>query len=101
MEQKELAHAEQTPDHSDPEGRTHQTAYGEEDSPVDDAFIIPEKFLEQDNLRRSLMATARSLKKQKQRLKAAQDTLNRRWNKVLDTEGKKRRRSPRKELPKM
>ena len=32
------------------------------------------------------MATARSLKKQKQRLKAAQDTLNRRWNKVLDTE---------------
>ena len=32
------------------------------------------------------MATARSLKKQKQRLKAAQETLNRRWNKVLDTE---------------
>ena len=30
----------------------------------------------------------RSLKKQKQRLKAAHDTLNRRWNKVLDTEGK-------------
>ena len=34
------------------------------------------------------MAPARSLKKQKQRLKAAQDTLNRRWNKVLDTEEK-------------
>ena len=34
------------------------------------------------------MATARSLKKQKQRLKAAQETLNRRWNKVLDTEEK-------------
>ena len=32
------------------------------------------------------MATARSLKKQKQWLKAAQETLNRRWNKVLDTE---------------
>ena len=32
------------------------------------------------------MATARSLKKQKQRLKAVQETLNRRWNKVLDTE---------------
>ena len=30
----------------------------------------------------------RSLKKKKQRLKAAQDTLNRRWNKVLDTEEK-------------
>ena len=34
------------------------------------------------------MATARSLKKHKQRLKAAQETLNRRWNKVLDTEEK-------------
>ena len=44
--------------------------------------------MEQHNLRRRLMATARSLKKQKQRLKAAQDTLNRRWNKVLDIEGK-------------
>ena len=28
------------------------------------------------------------MKKQKQRLKTAQDTLNQRWNKVLDTEGK-------------
>ena len=76
MEQDEPGHAkhspEQTPDHSDPEGRTHQPASGEEDSPDDDAFIIPEKRLEQDNLRRRLMATARSLKKQKQRLKAMQ-----------------------------
>ena len=92
MEQDEPGHAEhspeQTPDHSDPEGRTHQTASGEEDSPVDDAFIIPEKCLKQENLHTRLMATARSLKKQKQRLKAAQDTLNRRWNKVLDTEEK-------------
>ena len=88
MDQEETGHAEQTPNHSDPEGRTHQTASGEENSLVDDAFIIPEKPLEQDNLRRRLMAMARSLKKQKQRLKAAQDTLNRRWNKVLDTEGK-------------
>jgi len=44
--------------------------------------------VKQDNLRRKLLATARSLKKQKQRLKTVQDTLNRRWNKVLDTEGK-------------
>ena len=34
------------------------------------------------------MATARGLKEQKQRLKAVQDTLNCRWNKVLDTEEK-------------
>ena len=44
--------------------------------------------MERDNVHRRLMATVRSLKKQKQRLKAAQETLNRRWNKVLDTEEK-------------
>ena len=44
--------------------------------------------MEQENLHRRLIATARSLKKQKQRLKAAQNTLNSRWNKVLDTEEK-------------
>ena len=88
MEQGEQDHAEQTPDHNYPEGRTHQTAHGGEDSPVDDAFIILEKRLEQDNLGRGLMATARSLKKQKQRLKATQATLNRRWKQVLDTKEK-------------
>ena len=89
MEQDKPGHAEhspeQTPDHNS-EGRTHHATSKEENSPVDEAFIIPE---EQDNLRRKLLATARSLKKQKQRLKAAQDMLNRRWNKVLDTEGKR------------
>ena len=53
MEQDKPGHAEynpeHTPDHSDPEGRTHHTTSKEEDSPVDDAFIIPEKRLEQDN----------------------------------------------------
>ena len=92
MEQDEPGHAEhiseQTPDHNDPEGRINQTAPRQEHSPDDDAFIIPETRLEQDNLHRRLMATARSLKKQKQRLKAAQEALNRRWNKVLDTEEK-------------
>ena len=47
MEQDEPGHAEpsseQTPDHNDPEGRVHQTAPGQEHSPDDDAFIIPEK----------------------------------------------------------
>ena len=89
MEQDEPGHdehsSEQTPDHNDLEGRTHQTAPGQEHSPDDDAFTIPETRLERDNLHRKLMATARILKKQKQKLKAAQDTLNRRWNKVLDT----------------
>ena len=44
--------------------------------------------MEQENLRRRLIATARSLKKQKQRLKAARNSLNSRWNKVLDTKEK-------------
>ena len=42
--------------------------------------------MERENLHRKLMATTRNLKRQKQRLKATQETLNRRWNKVLDTE---------------
>ena len=91
MEQDELGHTkhspEQKPNHGDPKGKTHQAASREEDFPDDDAFI-PEKHLEQENLHRRLMATARSLKKHKQRLKVAQDTLNRRWNKVLDTKEK-------------
>ena len=39
----------------------------------------------QEDLHRRLIATTRSLKKLKLRLKAAQNTLNSRWNKVLDT----------------
>ena len=38
--------------------------------------------MEQENLRRRLIATARSLKKQKQRLKVAQNMVNSKWNKV-------------------
>ena len=89
MEQDEPGHAKpsskQIPDHTDPAGRA-ETAPGQEHSPEDDAFINPEERVERENLHRKLIATARSLKKQKQRLKAAQETLNRRWNKVLDTE---------------
>ena len=92
MEQDEPGDDERSPeptsDDANPEGKIHQPVSGEENSPDDDALIIPEKLLEQENLHRRLIATARSLKKQKQRLKAVQDTLNRRWNKVLDTEEK-------------
>ena len=81
MEQDEPGDGEHSPgplsDHSDGGDKTHKPA-----------FIIPEKHLEQEDLRKRLIATARSLKKQKQRLKAAQDTFNRRWNKVLDPEEK-------------
>src|SRR3954469_11620553 len=74
--------------HVDAEDKTHQPLSREENSPDDDAHVIPKRHLEQENLRRRLIATARSLKKQKQRLKAAQNTLNSRWNKVLDTKEK-------------
>ena len=57
-------------------------------SPDGDAHIIPERHLEQENLHKRLIEIARSLKKQKQRLKTAQNTLNNKWNKVLDTEEK-------------
>ena len=44
--------------------------------------------MEQENLHKRLIETAWSLKKQKQRLKTMQNTLNSRWNKVLDMEEK-------------
>ena len=75
-------------DNGDAEGKDNQPVSGEENSPDDDAHIISERRLEQEDLHRRLIATARSLKKQKQRLKATQETVNRRWNKVLDTEEK-------------
>ena len=75
MEQGEPGDGENSPeptsDNADPEGKIQQPVFGEENSPDDDALIIPERHLEQENLHRRLMATARSLKKQKQRLKAA------------------------------
>ena len=74
MEQDEPGDGEHSPelmsDHGDAEGKTHQPISGEENSPDDDALIIPEKHLEQENLNRRLIFSARRLKKQKQRLKA-------------------------------
>ena len=53
-------------EHGDAKDKPHQTPSGEENSPDEDAHIIPETHLEQENLRRRLIATTRSLKKQKQ-----------------------------------
>ena len=57
--------------HSDAKDTNYQPVPIEEISLDDDAFIIPEKQLEQEHLHQRLIATARSLKKQKQGLKAA------------------------------
>ena len=75
-------------EHGDAADKPHQPPSGEENSPDEDAHIIPETHLVQENLRRRLIATARNLKKQKQRLKATQNTLNSKWNKVIDNEEK-------------
>lgn len=74
--------------HSDAEDSNYQPVSKEESSRGDDAFIVPEEQLEQEHLHQRLISSARSLKKHKQRLKAAQDTLNDKWNAVLDTEEK-------------
>ena len=52
-----------TSEHDDAKDKPHQTPSGEENSPGEDAHIIPETHLEQKNLRRRLIATTRSLKK--------------------------------------
>ena len=64
---------ESLPDHGYTENQTEQTN-SVKDKSTDD--ITPDRHLEQQNARQRLVATVRSLKKQKQRLKAAQDTPN-------------------------
>ena len=70
-------------DHSNAEDSNYQPVFEEEISLGDDEFVVPEEPLERECLHQRLIATAKSLKKHKQRLKAAQDTLNDRWNEVL------------------
>ena len=52
----------------------------------DEDFIMPEEPLEQERFKRWLIATARSLKKKYQQLRADQDLLNDRWTEVLAVE---------------
>ena len=77
-----LEQGEPSPDHGNTENQTEQPDSVKDNSPVD---ITPDRHPEQQNARQRIVATARSLKKQKQRLKAAQDTLRIRWSKVLNT----------------
>ena len=72
-------------DHGNMENQIEQPVSGEDNSADD---ITPDRHPEQQNTHQRLAATARSLKKQKQRLKAAQDTLRIRWSEVLNTSAK-------------
>ena len=52
----------------------------------DDEFGVPEDPVEQERFKRRLMATASSLKKTQQQLRADQDLLADRWTEVLAAE---------------
>ena len=65
----------------------------------DDEFVMPEDPVEQEHFQRRLMATARSLKKKQQQLRADQDLLVDRWTEVLAAEEHKLER-PSKSYPK-
>ena len=52
----------------------------------DDEFVMPEDPVEQERFQRRLMATANSLKKKQQQLRADQDLLADRWTEVLAAE---------------
>ena len=85
------------PDHDNKKNQTEQPDSVKDNSPDD---ITPDRHSEQQNARQRLVATVRSLKKQKQRLKAAQDTLRIRWSKVLNTAVKYGGNRPTKSYPK-
>ena len=80
-----LEQGEPLPDHGNMENQAEQPNPVEDNSPDD---ITPDRRPEQQNAHQRLVATARSLKKQKQRLKAAQDTLKIKWSEVLNTAAK-------------
>ena len=72
---------------------------GDEASLDDDEFVVPEDPVEQEHFKRRLMATANSLKKKQQQLRADQDLLADRWTEVLAAEEYKLER-PSKNYPK-
>ena len=88
-EQDDREEGEYSPRHAnkeDAEDNNYMPESEEEVSLGDEDFIVPKEPLDQERFKRQLIATARSLKKKQQQLKAEQDTLNERWTKVLATE---------------
>ena len=59
---------------------------GDEASLGDDEFVVPKDPVEQERFKRRLIATANSLKKKQQQLRADQDLLADRWTEVLTAE---------------
>ena len=67
-----LEQGEPSPDHGNTENQTEQPDSVKDNSPDD---ITPDRHPEQQNTHQRLVATTRSLKEHKQRVKVAQDTL--------------------------
>ena len=88
---------EPLPDNDNPDNQTEQTNSIKDNGPDD---ITPNRHPEQQNARKRLVATMRNLKKQKQRLKAAQDTLQIRCSKILNTAARYGDNHPSKSYPK-
>ena len=65
--------------------QTEHPVPGENNSPDD---RTPDRLMEQKNLHKRLVATVRSLKKQKWKLKIAEDALSIRWSKLRNTADK-------------
>ena len=84
-------------DYGNPDNQTEQRNPINDNGPDD---ITPDRHSEQQNARKRLVATARSLKKQKRRLKAAQNTLQFRWSKILNTVARYGDNRPSKSYPK-
>ena len=76
---------EQPSEHGNLDKQTEHPVPGENNS-LDD--LTPDRLMEQKNLYEGLVATARSLKKQKRKLKTAEDALRIRWSKVRNTADK-------------
>src|SRR3954466_1279905 len=89
IEQDEPADDERIPEQPSEQGNTGRE--DEQSSPghnrtLDDT--TPDKIMEQKNLQERLVATARSLKKQKRKLNMVEDALKTRWSKVIKTADK-------------
>src|SRR4051812_9863659 len=89
VEQDEPADDERIPEQPPEQGNTGKedkhSSPGHNRTPDD---TTPNKIMEQKNLQERLVATARSLKKQKQKLKTAEDALKTRWSTVIKTADK-------------
>lgn len=91
-----LEQGEPLPDNNNRDNQTEQTNPIKDNGPDD---ITPDRHPEQQTARKRLVATARILKKQKQRLKATQDTLQIRWSKILNTAARYGDNRPSKSYP--